>query len=100
DVEGKHLWQRELGTFLSQHGVGASPVVYNGKVFINYDQDKTLDGKNKGPELPPQQSRLVALDASTGNILWQANRFTHRACYSTPFLEQTADGVELIVGST
>lgn len=101
DFHGKHLWQRELGAFLSQHGVGASPIVYNGKVFVNYDQDKIGDDKNQGKNLPPQTSRLIALDAHNGNILWQANRFTHNACYSTPFIHEAADEApEVIVAST
>src|SRR5205807_6798532 len=91
DFAGKHLWKRELGSFLSQHGVGASPVVYRGKVYVNDDQDLA----------PGHTSRLIALDAKTGEVVWQADRFTHRACYSSPFFHEAPnEPAELILSST
>jgi outer membrane protein assembly factor BamB len=87
DLDGKSLWKRDLGSFRSQHGVGASPMIYRDKVFLNNDQDGA--------------SVLVALDAKTGNIAWQAKRRPFRACYSTPLILTYADGTpELIVAST
>src|SRR5262249_4808006 len=80
-------WQRDLGPFTSQHGAGASPIVYDGKVYLANDQDGT--------------SVLLALDARTGQTVWQAPRRAFRACYSTPLvLEQRGRPAELIVGST
>ncbi len=87
DFRGHLVWQQNLGGFKSQHGVGASPVVYDGRVFLANDQD----GK----------STLVAFDARTGRPLWQAERRAYRACYSTPFLMKRPGGKrELIVAST
>jgi outer membrane protein assembly factor BamB len=91
DFQGKHLWKHDLGPFVSQHGVGASPIVYKGKVYINNDMDAG----------PGRTSRLVALDAKTGDVAWEAGRFTHRACYSTPFIhERKGQPTELICAST
>src|SRR5262249_41249939 len=39
DFQGKHLWKTDLGEFKGQHGVGMSPVVHDGRVFLNNDQD-------------------------------------------------------------
>jgi outer membrane protein assembly factor BamB len=87
DFEGKHLWERDLGPFTSQHGPGTSPVTYQGKVFVANDQDG--------------DSTLFALDAKTGAIAWQAPRTAFRACYSAPIiLERSGDAPELIVIST
>jgi outer membrane protein assembly factor BamB len=87
DMDGKQLWERDLGGFKSQHGVGASPVVYNGLVFLNNDQD----GK----------ATLTALHAKDGKIAWQVPREAFRACYSTPFILKEGDKpAELIVTST
>ncbi len=87
DFSGKPLWSRDLGAYKSQHGAGASPIVYEGKVFLNNDQD----GK----------ASLVALDAKTGALAWEAKRDPERACYSTPFLrDKTDEGSELVVAST
>jgi outer membrane protein assembly factor BamB len=87
DMDGKPLWNIPLGSFTSQHGPGTSPVIHGGKVFIANDQDGS--------------SALVALDAHTGKIAWQAPRQAFRACYSAPFLLERAGGSpELIVAST
>ena len=87
DFKGKELWKRDLGDYESQHGVGHSPLVYGGKVIFANDQDGL--------------AVLIALDAKTGEVAWQAKRKAFRACYSTPFVMQKGGGpVELIVAST
>jgi outer membrane protein assembly factor BamB len=87
DFDGNLVWRRELGKFVSQHGAGASPVVYGNKVFFNNDQDGS--------------AALLALDAKTGKTAWQAPREAYRACYSSPFLlDRPGGGSDLIVAST
>jgi outer membrane protein assembly factor BamB len=87
DFKGNVVWHRKLGSFTSQHGAGASPVVYKDKVFFANDQDA--------------KSTLLALDAKTGETVWQAGREPYRACYSAPFiLERPKAAPELIVTST
>jgi outer membrane protein assembly factor BamB len=87
DMEGNPLWHYDLGGFTSQHGPGASPIVYQDRVFVLSDQDGA--------------SRVVALDAATGNLAWEAARQPFRACYSTPcLLERTGEPTQLIVAST
>ena len=87
DLEGKKLWDRNLGSFTSQHGAGASPIIYKDKVFFVNDQDGT--------------STAMALNKKTGDILWQAPREAFRACYSAPFiLTKPGAEPELIITST
>lgn len=86
DLDGRPVWKRGLGPFKSQHGPGTSPVVYKDRVFVANDQDGV--------------SMLVALDARTGEPMWQAPRRPFRACYSTPMVLDGPDGPELIVVST
>lgn len=101
DFAGKHLWKKELGSFLSQHGPGASPIVCDGKVILNNDQDKYKDDAEQRSGFPGRTSRLIALDARTGDLAWEAPRTTYRACYSTPFVHKRGDGSdEIIVAST
>jgi outer membrane protein assembly factor BamB len=86
-LDGKRLWERDLGPFRSQHGQGFSPIVYGGKVIVNNDQD----GK----------ATLQAFHAKDGSPAWSVKRRAFRACYSTPFvLEQGTSAPELIVAST
>lgn len=87
NFKGDTVWKRDLGAFKSQHGPAHSPMVYDGKVFLNNDQDGS--------------SKLLAFDAVTGKTAWEAQRKAFRACYGTPFLNDRADGSkELIVAST
>jgi outer membrane protein assembly factor BamB len=84
---GKAAWEKNLGAFESQHGVGHSPMLVEGKVVLANDQDGS--------------SRLLAFDARTGDKLWQVERKAFRTCYSTPFVHTRPSGdKELIVAST
>jgi outer membrane protein assembly factor BamB len=78
DHSGKDLWQADLGTFTSQHGYGASPMLYDGKVIVTNDQDA--------------QSFIVALDAKTGKTVWKSPRRAQQqgTAYSTPVLLERA----------
>jgi outer membrane protein assembly factor BamB len=87
DFNGNLAWSRDLGGLKTQHGAGASPIVYKDKVIFANDQD----GK----------STLVAFEAKSGNLLWEVPRPAFRACYAAPFLRQEPGaGVELVLVST
>ena len=87
DLDGKQKWRTSLGGYASQHGPGFSPVVHDGLVFVNVDDDK--------------RAELVALDIKTGEKKWSANRKHVRASYTTPFLVKRGDkAAELILGTT
>ena len=87
DFQGEKLWDKNLGSFTSQHGAGASPIIYKDKVIFVNDQDGT--------------SQVLVLNKKTGDIIWQAPREAFRACYSAPFiLEKKGFEPELIVTST
>ena len=62
DLEGKKLWDVDLGDFPGSWGVAASPVIVDGLVLQNCD--------SMGP------SRLVALDLNSGKIAWETKRET------------------------
>jgi len=57
DMDGKELWRRDLGPFRHIWGNASSPVLYRESVILNL---------GPGPE-----SRLVALNANTGQTLWE-----------------------------
>lgn len=74
--DGKELWSRDLGPFLSQHGHGASPMIYEQTVIVTNDQDG--------------ESFVAALDLKTGATVWQAARRSERGgtAYGTPCLHE------------
>lgn len=87
DHQGSEVWKRSLGPFLSQHGCGTSPVLFQDMVILNNDQD--------GP------SSLLALDRKTGATRWQIHRKKDRVAYSTPCVFRPAAGhPELIFTSS
>jgi outer membrane protein assembly factor BamB len=107
DLDGNEKWSASLGGYVSQHGVGMSPVAYGGKVFVNYDQDDpSMAQKPRPGEVPPgpvaeNPAEVLAFDAKTGEKLWAAKRKAYRACSSTPFVRELSGGkAELVVSST
>lgn len=81
DHKGNKLWQRDFGTFISQHGCGTSPIVFEGKVFLGDFQDDehfVPGGTQTG------RSSILAVDAATGKTLWETPRRSTVVAYSTP----------------
>lgn len=72
DHDGNDLWSRNLGTFESQHGHGASPIIYEKTVIVTNDQDG--------------ESFVIALDLETGNPVWKTPRrpAPQHTAYGTP----------------
>jgi outer membrane protein assembly factor BamB len=85
---GDELWSRdlgkEMGPFVAEFGLGASPCQNDSHVFILLEHD--------GP------SALVALNKLTGNVDWRADR-TSRRSWSSPAL-LNINGTEQIVISS
>jgi outer membrane protein assembly factor BamB len=87
DLAGNFKWMKDLGPFKSQHGSGASPVIDNGRVFLNRDQDES--------------AALLAFSADDGRELWHADRKGVNACYTTPAVRPLPGGKsEVVVFST
>jgi outer membrane protein assembly factor BamB len=87
DLAGNEKWMASLGGYVSQHGPGFSPVVHNGLVYVNVDDDK--------------HAELIAFDTKTGDKKWTAPRKHERASYTPPFiLERPGKPAELVLGTT
>ena len=80
DLDGKPLWQCELGKGINTFGSGSSPVLYKNLVLVN----ATVEGAG-----------LVALDKATGNLVWQAKPYGD--CWSTPILVELPGGKAEVV---
>jgi outer membrane protein assembly factor BamB len=93
DFAGERVWSRDLGSYVSEHGAGISPIVYDGKVYVADDQGEKIE--------KPVPCAVLAFNAKDGTDVWKAPRKSFRACYSTPFLLESEKGKpELIVAST
>jgi outer membrane protein assembly factor BamB len=81
DHNGKEVWKRDFGAFVSQHGCGISPIVYKGKVILGNEQD---DAKEVPRGTRTGDSFVLAVDAKTGSTVWQTRRKSAVVAYSTP----------------
>ncbi len=88
DHEGNELWSHDLGTFQSQHGHGASPMIYENTVIVTNDQDG--------------ESFVIAFDLKTGGQAWKTPRRSVRGgtAYATPCIHpRPGAGPELLLAS-
>ncbi|HLU46775.1 MAG TPA: PQQ-binding-like beta-propeller repeat protein, partial [Planctomycetota bacterium] len=73
DHDGELVWTHDLGTYDSQHGYGASPIVYKDLLVFPFEQI-AREGK-------PSPSYVIALDRATGDLVWKTMRRSRRAAY-------------------
>lgn len=86
DHNGKGIWQRNLGRHDTQHGGGASPIVFENMILIGNDC--------RSP------SALHALNRMTGDTIWSVDRpwdAKGKTSYSTPLLYTPADGKPQVI---
>jgi outer membrane protein assembly factor BamB len=77
--DGRELWRSELGPFVSQHGPGSSPIVFEDAVLLYFDQDNP-------------KSFFVSFDAKSGAQRWKLEREGTTSTASTPCIFRANDG--------
>jgi hypothetical protein len=82
DLEGTQLWQRNLGSFASRFGYGASPVVFGSYVIVAADHDGG--------------GFLAAVHRKSGEILWRKRR-PGADSYATPAVFHVAGKDQLLI---
>ena len=87
DFKGKIIWKKQLGKMHSKHGhgEGASPVLHQGKLYINWDEQG--------------QSFVAAFSAKDGKEIWRVNR-NEVTSWSTPIIIQHGKQYQLIVNGS
>jgi outer membrane protein assembly factor BamB len=94
--DGQEIWSRDFGRYVSQHGFATSPMLLDGKLILLDSQDaEELDA---GVE--PGEDRMLALDAKTGQTLWERKLPTKRVCYGLPNVRILPDGTKELVCAT
>jgi outer membrane protein assembly factor BamB len=105
DPAGKRLWARSLerdyGPWAYQWTYGASPTLYDGKLFVQVLQrDTAVNGRGRTDG--PNESYLLALEPLTGRELWRHVRPTEahqesQEAYSTPIPCETGGVRQLLI---
>ena len=87
DLDGKKLWQRDLGKAYvgASLGEGCSPVVHKGRVVIVRDHAR--------------QSSIEVLDARTGETVWKENRDEPNA-WATPRIVEHRGKTQVITAAS
>lgn len=85
DFEGNVLWSKNAGYFKTQHGYGASPVLYRSLVIVSADN--------------PGDGWIAALHRQTGEIVWKASR-RDEGSFATPVVGNVAGRDQLLLCGT
>lgn len=80
---GELAWKKEIGVFpmAQNYGTGASPIVEDGRLFLQCDNEKA--------------SFLLALDPKNGEEIWRTKR-SAKSSWSTPYLWKSANRTDLV----
>ncbi|WP_158545501.1 PQQ-binding-like beta-propeller repeat protein [Bremerella cremea] len=92
--DGDLAWAADLGPWVSQHGFGTSPMIYQDKLILSLMQ---LGDPRKVGNRSPGKSRLIAFDRKSGERQWEVDRVSDVAAYSVPCIYTTKEGKELLI---
>jgi outer membrane protein assembly factor BamB len=97
DHTGNEKWNLDLGPWVSQHGFGTSPIVYDDLVIVTSSQEPS----KRADMAAPKESFVVAVEKETGKIRWRTERGIDTTSYSVPCVRKNDKGVdELVMLST
>jgi len=106
DFEGQPVWQislrKEFGAFASMFLYGASPLLFEGRLYVSVLQRNPPTYGHAMDQKPERKSWLICLDPATGNTLWSQERKTEAVgeameAYTTPLPVAVGQGTELII---
>jgi outer membrane protein assembly factor BamB len=87
DLDGKPLWNRDLGRLNTRLGWGeaVTPVIHGDSLLLNWDQEA--------------DSKLVCLDAATGKTKWETPR-DEKSSWNTPLVVEHKGTTQVILNGT
>jgi outer membrane protein assembly factor BamB len=94
DHDGNEVWKKDLGRWVSQHGYGTSPILYQDLVIVNNAQDDEAPTKTNEP---PGKSYMMAFNRKTGKEVWRTPLNSETVSYSVPFIHELPGGKAEVV---
>ncbi len=85
-LDGREIWRKDLGPFVSAHGFNSCPVLFQELVILNGDHDG--------------DSYLVALDCKTGDERWRVPREHRTRSYVTPLIRTIAGRTQMVLSGS
>ncbi len=85
DLNGKLLWQRDVGPYDAVYGYGPAPALYQNAIIVCADNDQT------------KAAFMAAVHRQTGEIIWRVRR-PDVDTYATPIVPHVAGRDQLLLG--
>ncbi|MDA0832419.1 MAG: SMP-30/gluconolactonase/LRE family protein [Planctomycetota bacterium] len=85
-IEGDPLWNVPMGPFKNDFGAGNSPFIVEDRVILGQDHD--------------EDSFLMAINKTTGDVLWRTDRSEFARNYCTPILWNVDGQKQLVVAGS
>jgi len=82
--DGKIAWTNTSNSYYSQHGLGASPLLYHDLLIMPFDWSSPTGEPRVGWQIPWDKSFVLALDKNTGQVRYKATRGQSRIGHITP----------------
>ena len=106
DFDGTLVWhirlREQFGTFANLFLYGASPLLFDGKLYIPLLQRNPPTYGHAMDQMPERKSWLICIDPETGKVLWNHERKTDAReeameAYTTPVPFAGSRGMEIIM---
>ncbi|MBT4864898.1 MAG: PQQ-binding-like beta-propeller repeat protein [Planctomycetaceae bacterium] len=84
DMDGSVLWTNREIKFYSHHGLGASPILDDGRLIMPFDGSSDGENNRVGWKIPWDKGVVMAYDSETGGVAWRGRRGLSRLAHVTP----------------
>lgn len=91
DHQGGVRWEKAIPTPRSLYGMATSPILHGRLVILVLDDEANLEDSQLS------RSKVMALDQTTGEVVWETPRPLHRSAWATPMIWRHAGEADLIV---
>ncbi len=89
--DGEEKWKCPIPTPETMYGVSTSPIIHENRVILVLDDDANL------PNSKLSRSKVLALDAASGELLWETARPYNRGVWTTPMIWKSDADTDLVV---
>lgn len=86
DFDGKKIWEKPLGPFPNEWGSASSPVLHGNMLILNCDTDA--------------EDFLLALNKTTGEILWRTSRSNVNRSWSVPVIWNAGGSEQIVISGS
>jgi outer membrane protein assembly factor BamB len=98
-MDGEVQWTNSDFDYYSQHGLAASPVLYEDLVIATFDWSSRPPDTKIGWQVPWDKAVILAVDKNTGKTRWKGSRGSSRIAHVTPQIAKVEGQDQLVSGA-